>query len=241
MNRSITGTLSRTGNTGGPHLPVLCYAVIACLLQGSASAASAEHAAGSFAQLLEWITGDFDNHAQFNAHVKAEGEPSFDHLGLQRRQVTAPALGEHVVYAQINRRADPTDIYRQTFQVFALDEKGNITSKNMRFVEPEKYQDILARPEAFAALTQSDVIPALPESCDPAWRFSGTEFEARISRESCTMISRRDGKARHIQSTEFIGPNLIRNEESGYRGNGERIFGLPAGIYYHYDRVSRTP
>lgn len=217
-----------------PRLAALL--LTACLLPGCIGTGTPKQR-GSLEQLLEWIVGDFDNRAQFEA--QADGDSTFSHLGLQRRLVIAPAIGEHVVYAQINRRADPGDVYRQSLQVFERDARGNISSRNLSFAEPDKYRDIIANPNAFAALRPTDLVSALPDTCNPGWQFNGEAFEARIQRDNCIMISRRDGKPRHIQSTEFVYPGWIRNEESGYRENGEQIFGLEPGVYYQYDRQQK--
>ena len=52
------------------------------------------------------------------------------------------------------------------------------------------------------------------------------------------MTSRRDGKPRRIESTEFVRADAILNMESGYREDGSRIFGLEDGVYYRYDRTA---
>lgn len=221
------------------------------LLQGCSNAylqneSADEATTGSLTLLLDWVSGDFDNRRQFESQTETPtgsgfSQSGFSHLGLQRRIVYAPQLGAHVLYAQINRRADPGDVYRQTLQVFEQDSEGTIRSRNLRFRDAEKHRDILATPGAFAALESAALKPALPTGCDPEWTFDGSEFTARIYRERCSMISRRNGKSRHIQSTEFVGPNTIRNEESGYRENGEQIFGLAPGVYYEFDRVRAAP
>jgi hypothetical protein len=190
---------------------------------------------GSLAQLLDWIQGDFDNYAQYASQTPAKDE--FSHLGLQRRLVDMPALGEHVIYAQINRRADPGDVYRQFVQVFSQDELGQIQSRILRFVEAEQYLDILAQPETFATLAEEDFRPALSPGCEPHWRVEGNAYVSRIDRQHCVIASRRDGKPRHIQSTEFVEATRIRNEESGYLPDGTQLFGLAEGVYYEYQRV----
>ncbi len=212
-------------------LPVLT--LLSALAQGEAKE-------GSIDELLLWLSGDFDNAAQFKSQppVEAGDTATFSHLGLQRRRVDAPQLGKYVIYAQINRQADPNDVYRQSVQVFSVAEDGSIQAKNYRFANPEAHGDILQTPGAFKALTPEDLVPALPEGCDPKWQFEDGTYVSRIDRQDCVMISRRDGKPRHIQATEFLSQSAIRNEESGYTADGAMIFGLPADQYYHYDRVT---
>lgn len=188
-------------------------------------------------KLLPLITGDFDNRAQFEAQ---EGD-TISRLGLQRRRVNAPALGTHVVYAQINHRADPSDIYRQTIMVFEEADDGAVSSRTLRFADADAHRDIMDNLERFETLTADDIGPALPGGCDPSWSFDGEQFISRISADECVIISRRTGNPRHIQGTEFVRIDAILNEESGYREDGSMIFGLPEGVYYRYDRVSAAP
>lgn len=220
------------GNAPTSTFPLRIAALCLVMLVGTAGAGGAR--ADDLDLLLQLIVGDFDNRAQFEAQ---EGD-EITHLGLQRRLVNAPAIGEHVVYAQINHRADPADIYRQSFMVFDRDASGDIIARNMRFTTADAHRNILEDPSRFAALTTADVEPSLPAGCEPVWTREDDMFVSRISRESCVMISRRDGKPRRIQGTEFVRADAILNEESGYREDGSMIFGLSEGVYYRYDRTS---
>lgn len=192
---------------------------------------------GSLAQLLEWVRGDFDNRKQYAS--QKPGNNNFSHLGLQRRLVSMPALGDYVIYAQINRRADPADVYRQFLLVFSQDEFGRIQSAVLRFIEATQYLDILARPDTFETLAPEDFRPALTPGCEPHWRVEGAAYVSRIDPKRCVITSSRDGKPRHIQSTEYVEANLIRNEESGYLPDGTQLFGLPEDVYYLYQRTVR--
>ena len=226
-----------------PRFVWACVAILACC----ASAGPAH--ADDLDQLLSLIVGDFDNRAQFDAQgdevdkraqFAAHGGDSVSHLGLQRRRVKAPALGEHVVYAQINHRADPSDVYRQSIMVFERDAQGAIIARNLRFADPQANRDILSDLGRFQTLTAADVEPALPEGCETTRIRDDDGFRGRVFRANCVMTSRRDGKPRRIQSTEFLRRDAILNEESGYREDGSMIFGLAEGVYYRYDRISEA-
>ncbi|GAB5413733.1 MAG: hypothetical protein Cons2KO_13360 [Congregibacter sp.] len=223
-----------------PVLTTLRAAVVLLVFALSvATPARSEEATRSIdlGQLLRLITGDFDNRKQYEAQ---EGD-TFSHLGLQRRLVHAPALGDHVVYAQINRRADPSDVYRQSIMRFEQHEDGSVSARNLRFASPDEHREIMRDLKRFESLDEEDVVAALPDGCDPVWTREGERFVSRISASECVMISRRDGKPRRIQATEFVGVHAIENEESGYNEDGSKIFGLPEATYYRYERISPAP
>ncbi len=86
------------------------------------------------------------------------------------------------------------------------------------------------------SMSADDFIAALPDACSPAWEWRDGEYYNFVDAKDCVITSRRTGKQRGIQSTEFVSPAGIRNEESGYKPDGSFIFGLPAGVYYDYRR-----
>lgn len=209
---------------------------VAGIIIGLFVALPAWGAPGDLDTLLEWLSGDFDNRAQVAAQPESD-EPLYSLLGLQRRVVSAPALGEHVVYAQINNDADPAKVYRQTLMVFSEDPgTGKIRSRTVSFADRDANADIIQRLDDLAEMNADDFVDSLPEGCSPAWDWRDGEYSMFIDPEDCVIISRRTGKPRHIQGTEFVGPDVIRNEESGYRPDGSMIFGLPEGVYYVYER-----
>ena len=193
-------------------------------------------ASGDLATLLEWIAGDFDNREQVAAQPPSD-EALYSLLGLQRRVVTAPALGEHVVYAQINNDADPANVYRQTLMVFSEDpDTGQIRSRTVSFADPEANADIIDRLDDLSDMSPDAFVDSLPDGCAPAWNWRDGEYRMFIDPDACVIVSKYTGEPRHIQGTEFVSPDAIRNEESGYRPDGSMIFGLPDGVYYVYER-----
>lgn len=209
---------------------------VAGITVGLLAALPAWGAPGDLDTLLEWLAGDFDNRAQVAAQPEAE-KPLYSLLGLQRRVVSVPVLGEHVVYAQINNDADPTDVYRQTLMVFGDDAgTGQFRSRTVSFADPEANADIIERLDDLASMAADDFVDRLPEGCAPNWEWRDGEYRMFIDPDDCVITSQYTGNQRHIQGTEFVGPNVIRNEESGYRPDGSMIFGLPEGVYYVYER-----
>jgi hypothetical protein len=215
---------------------VIARLAVAGIIIGLFVALPAWGAPGDLDTLLEWLSGDFDNRAQVAAQPESD-EPLYSLLGLQRRVVSVPVLGEHVVYAQINNEADPADVYRQTLMVFSHDAgNGEFRSRTVSFAEPEANADILDRLDDLASMTEDDFVDSLPAGCAPAWEWRDGEYRMFIDPDDCVITSQYTGKQRHIQGTEFVGPDVIRNEESGYRPDGSMIFGLPEGVYYVYER-----
>ena len=211
-----------------------CRVVLIALCWGLSFAGNAaEH--GDLETLMTWMSGDFDNRQQYEAQPAAE-EPLFSLLGLQRRVVEVPALGEHVVYAQINNDADPANVYRQRLYVFELLEDGRIHMTNWGFADGAGNQDILGRLADLDTLPRDAFTNSLPETCASNWVRRAGEFYTYIDPQQCIIESRRGGQL-GIQSTEFVGENRIRNEESGWELDGSMRFGLPEGVYYEYQRT----
>ncbi len=199
-------------------------------LQGDATA-------GGLPVLMRWMTGDFDNRRQVE-HQEHRDPPLYSLLGLQRRQVEVPALGDRVIYAQINHEADPDQIYRQSFVVFHVDKRsGVIRSENWSFADPTDKKTILSRLYDLQNMSREDFKRALADTCIATWEARGEEFYAQISAQKCVLTSRRSGEALRLQATEFVGADGIRNEESGYKADGTMTFGLPPQQYYEFDRT----
>lgn len=230
MNQTTDHSPSRLQSIG--RAAALLASLICC---SNATAQSLE-------QLLDWMTGDFDNLEQFANQTppEADAEPLFSPLGLQRRRVDAPALGDVVVYAQINRRADPNDVYRQSLQVLTPAADHGFIGTFYRLKDPEQHRELLSNPDAFSTLTLEDVALSPGPGCTAHWVFYQGVWRSQIRADQCVIRSRRDGSPRHIQATEWLYPDQILNEESGYTATGEQLFGLPEDTYYRYQRRS-TP
>ncbi len=193
--------------------------------------------AGGLPVLMRWMTGDFDNRRQFANQERREPQV-FSRLGLQRRQVAVPALGDHVIYAQMNHDADPAKIYRQSFVVFHVDETSAvIRSENWSFADPQGQQNILSRLDDLKKMSREDFKRSLADNCVATWEARGEEFYTQISAQDCVITGRRTGEPLGIQATEFVGADGIRNEESGYKADGVMTFGLAPNQYYEFDRT----
>lgn len=188
------------------------------------------------ATLLAWMTGDFDNRAQFEAQPPA-AEPRFLLLGIQRRLVQVPALGTHIVYAQVNDAADPARIRRQRLFAFAPDAGGGIVMTSWSFVDEDAARDILGRLGDLAAMPATAFRPSLPAGCDMRWTATEGTWSGRVDPGTCTISARRDGAPMKLRSTEILDAAGLRNEEAGFTAAGVMAFGLPDGVYYEFRRI----
>lgn len=184
------------------------------------------------ATLIDWMSGSFDNRAQFESQP-ATGNRQFSLLGIVRKPVGVPVLGDHVVYAQINNDADPGKVYRQRLLVFAI-HGDDIRMEAWSFADPAAHQDILQRLDDLKAMPADAFTPALPAGCEANWVKEGDAFVGRIDPADCRIVSAQSSQPRGIQGTEIVGPDGMRSEESGYDQAGKMIFGLPEGSYYEY-------
>jgi catechol 2,3-dioxygenase-like lactoylglutathione lyase family enzyme len=188
----------------------------------------------ALARLLAWMTGDFDNRAQFAAQPPS-AKPVFALLGQQRRAVSVPALGQHVVYAQINSDADPAQVYRQRLLVFTPGDGDTLRMTTWSFADEPAHRDILTRLDDLASMPREAFVPSLPPGCEAEWAWRDEVLYSQIRADACHIDSQRGGRIA-IQSTEIVGSGGIRSEESGYSLDGRMLFGLPEGQYYDYRR-----
>jgi hypothetical protein len=218
------------------HVPAAILAVLLCLAAGVTGARTEPAATDPEVQidgLMRLMSGNFDNFAQFSAQATAD-KPMFSLLGIQRRLVTVPALGAHVVFAQVNNDADPTRIYRQRLYSFAADEYGELVMKTWSFVDEVGARDIMGRLADLAAMPIEAFRPSLPEGCDMRWSQDAEGWTGRVDPQTCRITSRRRGTPIKLRATEIVTRSGLRSEESGFTPEGEMVFGLPDGVYYEF-------
>jgi len=214
---------------------------IAALLTGLSTLATAADppqraaAVPDLATLTALMTGDFDNRRQFEAQPPAK-EPQFLLMGLQRRAVQVPALGTHVVYAQVNDAADPARIRRQRLFVLVPEADGSVVMNSWSFADETAARDILGRLGDLERMPATAFRPSLPPGCDMRWTLVAATWSGRVDPTTCSIRGRRDGAPMKLRSTELLGPDGLRNEEAGFTSAGEMSFGLPDGVYYEFRR-----
>lgn len=211
----------------------------AALLLGLAGAtatdtpALAADDANTPAALLAMMSGDFDNRAQFTAQPAAE-KPLFSLLGVQRRAVTVPALGAHMLYAQVNNDADPGKVYRQRLYSFTAAGGGEVVMESWSFVDEAAVRDVLGRLADLATMPAAAFRPSLPDGCEMRWIRDDDSWTGRVDPATCTIASKRSGAPMKLRATEIVTADRLWNEESGFTPDGAMVFGLPDGVYYEF-------
>jgi len=151
--------------------------------------------------------------------------------------VDAPALGDHVVYWQLNLGAEET-LYRQRVLVFSRDDNNRITQSSLSLVNPAAFADGHRRPELFAALRPEDTLEELPAGCLHVWNRteSGGGWRGVMAPESCRFWSERK-QAWTLIGSEIVASNdALLYVERGFSDDNEKLFGPPEGQYYRLPR-----
>jgi len=181
-------------------------------------------------QLAKMISGTFDTHAA------NPGLPSDQRLVDKRVQVYAPQLGEFVFYQQINQHAD-LNVYRQRVLVLGVSAaSGQIEQRAYKLREPEWYVD--ADSSAFDGINMDRLDAFMHDGCEQVWTRTADGFRGYVDPKRCQIISSRTGKARAIESENYVTPDSITLVERGYDPEtGEQLFGSPQGESMRLGRV----
>jgi hypothetical protein len=156
---------------------------------------------------------------------------------LDRRVVvSAPALGRHVVYWQLNSGPE-RKVYRQRILTFAAGDDGQIVQTTWSLRDPEAFVDAFASPERFAPLTSDNVEASLPDGCDQVWRRSEDGWYAEVDPDTCRVWSERRQMWRRIGAEARVAPDAYFQAERGFDDDGNQVFGTKPGELYRLNRV----
>ena len=155
----------------------------------------------------------------------------------RRSLVTAPALGTHVVYLQVNRGAT-RDLYRQRILILRDDiESCSVIETAWTLAEPERFEDAPADDPLFGQLTPDDLDPSLADGCEQRWRRLGDAWTGRVDPETCRIVSKRTGRPRRIESESHLSATGLRLVERGFDDSGkQQLFGTPPGEWLELHR-----
>ncbi|MCC5861461.1 MAG: hypothetical protein JJT93_06075 [Gammaproteobacteria bacterium] len=167
--------------------------------------------------------------------------PDSPQLVDRRHRVLAPALGEHVLYWQLNSGPEQR-IYRQRLLVIEPDAaSGLLRQRTMSFRAPARFADRFDDAALFAALTEEDVVNELPPDCLPLWRETRRGWRSYLDPARCRIFSSRHQDYRHIEAEVDLGPQSLGQAERGFDGQGRQLFGTPPGEMLLLERVSAVP
>ena len=159
----------------------------------------------------------------------------------RRSRVSAPALGEHVVYLQVNRGKDAA-LYRQRILILSEDTDSRaIVETAWTLAVPETFENAGPDHPAFATLALEDLGEAMAAGCEQQWHAEGDEWQGRVDPSTCSVISTRTGLPRRIESETRLTATGLRLAERGFDAGGEnQLFGTPPGEWLELRRMSGT-
>jgi hypothetical protein len=150
------------------------------------------------------------------------------------RAVAAPALGETVLYLQMNAVGEHR-VTRQRLFILEPTADGGVAMHFPALKEAGRFVDGWRQPDLFAALTAEDLV-AYPESCAVRWTAKERQWTGTLDGDRCTIISRHTGETRIIRAFFGLTDSTLEQVEQGYDGDGNRLFGDDDP--YRFTRVS---
>ncbi len=186
-------------------------------------------AQGEIDMLVGLLEGSFDNNGM------TEDAPADDRMIDKRIRISAPQIGEYVLYQQINHR-ELLDVYRQRVLVLSTDEFGAVIQNAYALREPEWYVD--ATRETFERLTYDDLVAFMPEGCQQTWTQTADGYRGYVDPAMCSIISSRTGKQRLIEAESIVSQSTLKLAERGFDPEtGEQLFGTEPGEFLLLRRV----
>ena len=155
--------------------------------------------------------------------------------------VSAPAIGERVVYWQLDQGQGPDSqqrIYRQTLLVFDPAEDGGFSQRAYNFTDRERFKNGHLRPGIFANVQADDLVAAVPDDCLTTWTRTAAGWGGVMAAASCRIYSERAGMWRLIGVETLPRADRLLYVERGFSEDGELLFGLPEGEQYRFNRIS---
>lgn len=154
--------------------------------------------------------------------------PDASQTPLRDKRIRIDPLGPgEWLYYQINEGENLSEVYRQRVLQLRTDTNGRVIQTAYSLKTPEPLQAFDAA--AITTLTLNDIEPTLGAGCDLIWIEMGDGWAGRIDPADCLIVSqRRQTEIRIGTRTDLIGDRL-RQAESGYDLDGNRIWGSEDG------------
>lgn len=192
--------------------------------------------------LLERLEGAWSNAAQYEAAPDAVKRPPaagypYDWLDVQHatfRRVSAPALGEYVVYLEWKSGAADGEISRQRLWVFRTGLEGELLGMDFYTLgAPERLAGRGEEAGAFESLTVDDLV-GYPEGCTLAVERPEPELTVLSVGPGSCVIEARSGRRMGIRAEIRIAPGAVTYSEAGVLPDGSYAFMVPGGMPYEF-------
>ena len=206
---------------------------------GSGAREGATVLARDFALLMDWFPGVYDNQEQ----VYFEGEldvPEDERHGRVRSHffpVDLPWLGEYVFYVQQDQDDDPSNIYRQRFYRFTIDEERD--AARLEIFSPKSPEALVGAhldPGKLAGL-EMDGLTKMPDGCDVFWQRQANQFLGSMDEGACRIVSQRSGRTIIISDDLVLTEDQIWIRDRAVDEDGNYVFGNKAGIHHKLYKV----
>lgn len=152
--------------------------------------------------------------------------PSSDEPRQDRRVPLAPLGDGQWIYYQVNQGLDLEQVYRQ--RVLNLSEQldGRVTQTTYTLTKPEDYQ---AMDAPIDQITLDQLTRGMESGCDMVWIEMPDGWSGRVDPSQCVIFSQRRQTQLRIGSRADIASTRLRQAETGYDLNGNRLWGSEDG------------
>jgi hypothetical protein len=224
-------------------LKLHCAAALVAVTVLSGCAGLTTQAPDPYTKLMAAMAGQWDNRAQFaNAPAALKVAPSVagEWLDLQHAsftRVSAPAIGNNVLYLEWRSGGPQATISRQRIWSFRNDASGMVRMDFFAFVDGKPLAGRAGDDGAFANLKLTD-LRGYSEACALRFRVEATTFVGTISATECSIVAA-SGRRMGIDATVSLAADgTLSYRESGQLDDGRFAFRVPPTQPYLFRRIN---
>ncbi len=206
----------------------------AALVAAPAAAGSLEY---DLEVMMDWFTGEFDNHQQHVDQIESENPPEQVHEWIHSifHPVELPVFGDTVFYVEQYIDGDPSKIYRNRIYSFSINEEvGAIQLTIYSFKDHQAVIGAHKDESKLADLSMEDV-RTLP-GCEVYWKKQADNFLGWMPDGACRVPSRRLGKTIIIDDDLVLTKTEIWIGDRAEDEDGNYVFGNKEGIPHKLQR-----